>query len=135
MSTSTCHSNWFSYVCITRVLKVYYIIRHYIMNKNIGIENVWRFKCLLALLANKEACWSTIVFLALTLVHTGNISTYVCIWKLIAFIVMKVYSLNVQLRLRDTHELLSWALIFIVFKSSILVVCIKWSRHRLQSTV
>ena len=38
-------------------------------------------------------------------------------------------------RLWDTHELILWALTFIGLKSSLLVLCIKWSRHCLQSTV
>ena len=39
------------------------------------------------------------------------------------------------LRLRDTHELILWALIFIVLKSSLIVFCIEWSGYHLQSTV
>ena len=39
------------------------------------------------------------------------------------------------LRLQDTHELILWLLTYIVLKSSLLVLCIKWSHHRLQSTV
>ena len=37
--------------------------------------------------------------------------------------------------LRDTHELILWALIFIVLKSSLIVFCIEWSGYHLQSTV
>ena len=39
------------------------------------------------------------------------------------------------LRLRDTHELILWALTFIVLKSSLIVFCIEWSGYHLQSTV
>ena len=39
------------------------------------------------------------------------------------------------LRLRDTRELILCSLTFIVLKSSILVLCIKWSHHHLQNTV
>ena len=41
----------------------------------------------------------------------------------------------VTLRLRDIHELILWALTFIVLKSSLIVFCIEWSGYHLQSTV
>ena len=40
-----------------------------------------------------------------------------------------------NLRLRDTYELILWALISIVLKSSLFVFCIEWSGYHLQSTV
>ena len=46
-----------------------------------------------------------------------------------------LYGMMYQLRLRDTHELILWALIFIVLKSSLIVFCIEWSGYHLQSTV
>ena len=41
----------------------------------------------------------------------------------------------ITLRLRYSIKIVLLALIFIAFTSSLLVFCINWARHRLQSTV
>ena len=87
MSTSTCHFNWFSYVYITVVLKVYYITRYYIMNENTH-ERRYR-KCMEIQLH---------YWLTKKLHRQYHNYIHILLWKLIASVAMKVYSLKVQLR-------------------------------------